>query len=259
MKFLINNNATRDITVITASSSNANFPVANLKHPFRSKRWRSTGVSSEWVKFDLSIFADAVDSFVMLWPKEDPIAITSGATIRIQANDTDVWTSPSVDEYVTINDTYKIASKYWTSAQTYRYWRVLISDVANPSGYLELGVVWFGKALGISNADKGFKYELEDKSKVTSTPFGNEYVDEYPLVASVDLGYTNLSSTDVEILEAAYRLKGRKDPILVVIDEAGEFSDKDHFVVYGKMKSSITITQVNFNIFNADMSVTELS
>jgi hypothetical protein len=244
------NFCTEDATVITTSTANTNFPASNLKHPFRSKRWRSTGVTSEWVVFDLST-TEAIDSVVLMWSKEDGILLSNTATVTIQANATNVWTSPAVSQVLTINNTYELASYYFTSAQNYRYWRVLITDPGNPNGFLELGVCWLGKGLVIDNAQNGFTFQLVDTSKLSVTPFGNVYVDEYPILALMSFSYQYLSYSMMQILENAYRTNGNRDPVMVCLDAEGATFDKDHYTVYGHFGNDFTTTHVVYNILNS--------
>lgn len=259
MRLMNVNFCTEDATVVTASSADTNFPVSNIQHPFRSKRWRSTGVTSEWVKFDM-VTSEDIDSVVILWPKEDGIRLSETATVTIQANATNVWTSPAVSQVLTINNDYVMASHYFTTDQSYRYWRVVIADAGNPNGFLELGVVWLGKGLDISNAQNGFKFELQDRSKTVSTDFGHVYVDEYPLISAVEFSYQYLDYASIQILENAYRLNGNRDPVMVLLDAEEDVFDKDHFAVYGKFKSNFGLQHVRYNILNTDgISVVELS
>ncbi len=259
MRFLTTNFVTEDATVITPFTEDTNFPASNLKHPFRSKRWRSANATNERVVFDL-ITTEDIDSVVILWPKEDGIRLSNTAVITIQANATDVWTSPAVSEVLTINNDYVMASHYFTTDQSYRYWRLLITDPGNAYGYIEVGVVWLGKGLDIPNAQNGFKYNLLDMSKSVQTDFGHSYVDEYPLTASLEFSYQYLDYSTVQILENAFRTNGNREPVLVVIDAEEDVFDKDHIVVYGKMKNSFGLNHVRYDVLNTDgISVLELS
>ncbi len=259
MRLMNVNYCTETATVVTASSANTNFPASNLKTPFRSKRWRSTGVTSESVVFDM-VTTEAIDSVVVLWSKEDGIRLSETAVVRIQANATNVWTTPAVNEVITINNDYVLGSHYFSTDQSYRYWRVLVQDPSNPLGFVELGVVWLGKSIAIENAQNGFKYELVDKSKTSTTDFGHVYVDEYPLTAAIEFTYQNMDYDSVQILENAYRTNGTRKPVMVLIDPEETVFNKDHFAVYGKFKNSFGIQHVTYNILNTDgISVVELS
>lgn len=260
MRLMNLNLCAEDATTVTVSSEDTNFPASNLKHPFRSKRWRSTDVSSEWIVFDFQTIED-VDSVILLWSKEDGVQLSGSATLKIQANATNVWTSPAVDQTLTINDTYEIASHYFTTAQSYRYWRVVLQDAGNPNGFLELGVAWIGKSLQIENAQNGFDFTVTDRSKSVVTDFGHIYTDEYPLFSSLNFSYANLYYEAIQILENAFRENGNRKPVFIAVDPEDEVFDKDHFAIYGRFQSNTFGSEhVNYNIFNAKgLTVVELS
>lgn len=258
MRIMNVNYCTEDATVVTASSEDANFPASNLQHPFRSKRWRSTDVTSESVVFDL-VTTEAINSVILMWPKEDGILLSNTAVVKIQANATNIWTSPSVDQTLTISNDYDVASHFFTSDQSYRYWRVLIEDPGNANGFLELGMVWLGKSLSIDNAQNGFKYKLVDRSKVQFTDFGHQYVDEYPQIASLEFNYQFLEYETVQTLENAFRRNGNREPVMIVLDAEETVFDKDHLLIYGKFENSFGLQHVNYNLLNVDgITVTEL-
>lgn len=251
MRILSSNLAAADATTVVASSADVNFPVSNLQHPFRSKRWRSTGCTYENVVFDLQV-NQPVDSVVILWPKEDGIKLTNTAVIKVQASATNVWTSPAVDVTLTVNNDYMIASHYFTSLQTYRYWRVLIQDSANPWGYVEVGVVWLGASLSVPNCQNGFKVQYADQSVVSTTPFGHRYMDTYPQMVSVQFAFTNLEYDAIQIIDGAYRNNGGTVPTIVVLDELGTVFSSDHFTVYGLFDVKFGLSHVIYNLLSVD-------
>lgn len=259
MKLMTTNFCTQAATVITASSADTNFPVSNLKNPFRSKRWRSTGVTSENVVFDI-VTTESIDSVVILWPKEDGILLSNTATITIQANATNTWGAPAVSQVLTVDNTYMLASYYFSTSQNYRYWRVLIQDTGNPNGYVGLGVVWLGKSLSIPNAQNGFSYSLADMSKITKTDFGHTYVDEYPQMITMQFAYKTMQYADVQTLENAFRVNGVSDPVMVVLDPTAIVFNKNHFAVYGKFQPAFSLTHVNYDILDSGgIVITELA
>ncbi len=253
------NFVTEDQTTITATSENPNFPVSNLKNPLRSKRWRTTGIDDEAVIFDMQT-AEDIDSVVLLWPKEDGIRLTNSVTITIQANATNVWTSPAVTQTLTVDNTYSIASHYFSSSQSYRYWRLLIDDPTNPDGFIELGMIWLGQGLEIDNAQNGFKYSIMDTSKISENAFNHKYVDEYPQVALLELKYSYFDYDAIRILENAYRINGSRKPVLVVVDPLASVFNKDHITVYGLMTNKLNLNHRFYNVFDpTGVSIEELS
>lgn len=259
MRLLTNNLASDSTTVLTASSADPSFPVSNLKHQFRSKRWRATGCASESVTFDM-LTTEPVNSVVILWPKEDGIKLTSSAVIKIQANATNVWTSPAIDQTLSVNDTYSVASHFFTTEQNYRYWRLVVTDATNPWGYIEIGKIWIGTSLSLQNAENGFKFRLKDQSKSTTTDFGHRYSDEYPITTLINIFYKYLNYSEVQEIENAYRNNGSRKPIIVVQDPEAVVFDKDHFLIYGTMSDELDLSHVRYTFFDIpDLVIEELS
>ena len=367
MRLITTNFVQESATVITASSSNVNFPASNVGHSFRSKTWRSTGTfsvavgtskidfkesgggaqltatlssntytpatlateiktameiagaatytvtyssttglwtiasdgaylsllnntgtnqatnalknhcgfansdrtgaltytgptisihSNEGVIFDL-VTTEDINSVVLLWPKEDGIQLSASAVVKIQANATNVWSSPSVNQTLTINNTYETYSHYFSTAQSYRYWRVEITDPANANLYVNLGVVVLGMSESIDSADNGFKYNLIDKSVISRTDYGNEYIDEYPTIANLELNFEVMDYSDIQILEAAYIANGTRKSIFIALDSAATVYNKDHFSIYGKMESNFDVGHINYNLFKTSLKIRE--
>lgn len=256
MRFLNHNLCTDPLTVITASSSNPSFPVSNLKHPFRSKRFRTTGVSSEWIKFDFLTIQD-IDSVIMLWPKEDGIRISEGA-ISIQANATDEWSSPAVDIQLTVDNDYMVGSHFFSTPQQFRFWRIRFLDPGNPFGFIEVGNVWIGESLEFNEPENGFVMMIQDQSQSSTTDFGHTYVDEYPQLVKLEFTYNLIEYDTAKILENAFRENGNRKPVLVAFDDQELVFDKDHFLVYGMMSNELPLTHLNYNLFGGGVSIREL-
>lgn len=259
MKLLTTNLVTENATTVTASTSNPSFPASNLKHPFRSKRYRSTSNSSVTVVFDF-VTTEAVNTVVLLWPKEEGIKLSGSAIIKIQANATNIWTTPAVDVTLTVDNSYSVASHHFTTDQSYRYWRLYVHDPLSAWNYIELGTVWIGKSLSIENAQNGFTFEIQDLSKTTSTAYGHEYVDEYPQRLNGEFNYSLLDYTAVQTLENAYRTNGSKKPVLLIVDPTQNVFNKNHFLLYGKLGNRFGVKHINYNLFDVGgLRIEELS
>lgn len=99
----------------------------------RDTAWRSqTLASPEWIRRDLGS-AQQVTAVVLADHN-----LSSGATIALAGNSADAWGAPA----------YTLAIPWAADLivayldQTYRYWRLELTDPTNPAGYLELGD-WF--------------------------------------------------------------------------------------------------------------------
>lgn len=213
--------------------------------------------SKEWIIFDMLTSQD-INSVVLFWPKEDGIRLSTTSVVKIEANATDVWTAPAVSQTLTIDNTYMVASYFFSTVQSYRYWRVTIQDPQNAYLYVELGLCWIGENTEFNEPENGFKFNITDLSSVSKTDFGHEYVDEYPQIVSVEFNYSYILYATAQALENAFRTNGNRKPVLVVFDEAGTVFDKDHFLVYGKMDKGFGLDHVSYDMFKGGLKITEL-
>ena len=78
---------------------------------------------------------------------------TSGVTLSLKGNASDAWGAPSFSESVTY-----AADKilhYLSSAQTYRYWQLQVTDTSNSDAYIDIGNLFLGSYF---EPDKNFSY-----------------------------------------------------------------------------------------------------
>ena len=129
-------------STISASSENPFYTFDDaLNDNALARVGRTAGDTSQWILFDATA-AVSVDFFYI-----QSHNITSGATIKIQANASDSWGSPSIDQTVTWSSGYMLYE--WGSTQSYRYWRFSVSDASNTDDYIELSYVFLGQALSM--------------------------------------------------------------------------------------------------------------
>jgi hypothetical protein len=117
-------------TTLVASSNGGSYSINDLKIPQLA---RSYGFLSndEWVTIDMGA-ATNIKSFIV-----DMGNMSSTATITLEGNATDVWTSPSYSSALTVTDT----AAYSNLDETYRWWRLTLDDstiTAIEIGYLFL-------------------------------------------------------------------------------------------------------------------------
>jgi len=131
-----NNLLTASGVVITSSADATGYPVTNLSNSARWKKWRSsTTTGDQWVLFDLG----SNQSFQLL-ALTDVLLHTGGGTLKFQANATNVWTSPTVSDTMTLPSpdfTHVVAD--WISQQTLRYIRFYFTNVGASNSYVEIG------------------------------------------------------------------------------------------------------------------------
>ena len=175
-----------------------------------AKKWRSTGLSNEWVKFDMGSAVN-VDSFILAAHN-----FTGAATVKIQANATDAWGAPSIDQTVTVAD---LMYYIWGSTQTYRWWRILITDAGNTDGYVEFGLSFIGEYYQTThNIQADFSIDEIDDSVVSFSISGQVYGDKQVLYRIWNFNYPYLTDAEKLALEAMFDTVRTHTPLFFTYD-----------------------------------------
>lgn len=213
--------------------------------------------STEFITFDLGDGA-LVDSAAILFDKVDGSPFTSTAMIKLQANATDSWNSPSIDITLTFDETYQIYSHFFATAQAFRYWRVFMDDPAIGSTPYELGKVILANSTKLTqNPEIGMNDVLADQSKNFETQFGHRYSDIFPERRKFSFTYKALTKGDAETLQIIHRRVGHHLPVSVVLDPLAVNFDKDRFFLYGFLQKSLSVKNNFFTYFDTDFEITE--
>lgn len=187
MRFLWDNLA--DAATLTASSENADFPVSNLVDRRFKEHHRTTGVDSEWWKWDLGS-AQNIEAFVFWYHN-----FQEGATINLQAHATDEWGDPLLNVSLDWNENFLI--KYFSPAETYRWWRLVVLDVGNADGYLRGGRHFLGSYFEPSrNFVKDWSRPIVDPSGVEYSDDGQAFSDEKDSYLSFNLRFPGIITPD---------------------------------------------------------------
>ena len=136
-----NNLLTASGVTISSSAEATGYPDDNLASPARWKKWRSsTTTGDQWVRFDRGSNG-SFQVMAAISPK-----LHSGGTLVFQANATDVWTSPTVDQTITApSPGHTGVYIYWLPAsQSLRWFRFFFDNVGAVSDYVEIGAVFAG-------------------------------------------------------------------------------------------------------------------
>ena len=139
MRIFWDNEINEDATLSVSSNEAAN-PKRFLYDSYLSNFWLATGNTSEYVQIDAGS-GNTIDVNAVGIAGHN---LTSGATIKIQGNATDSWTSPSLDETITWQaDTIM---HFRASTAQYRYFRLSLADSGNSSN-IQIGHLFFGTYL----------------------------------------------------------------------------------------------------------------
>jgi hypothetical protein len=171
-----------------------------------------------WVKVDL-LTAMAATTGVVL----DHNAGASGGTFTIEGNASDGWTAPTFSQALTGDTEKRLA--YWAT-QSFRYWRLVIDDVANAAGYSEVGK-W---SLGVYVApgfcfSEQFVKVLEPLTEIGYGTHGSHYPDSRPTRWVWSLDWSQVPEADRLLFEALVYSLDVGDDFFIAWDPVGAPTD----------------------------------
>jgi hypothetical protein len=227
MRFIYNNEIDDTSYTITTNSENASYPIENVQDYQLTKKYWATGDSDEWVKIDAGAGNGIMAKIAYIAGHN----ISSGSTvIKIQGNDTDVWTSPTVDQSFTY-----AAGVMWKEFSPppppgLRYWRFKFADAPNPDGIIKIGRLGLGWYYDLTNwAAADFTRRIIDTSTVEKSVTGQDYGDERITYFEYDFTFPYLTDAERIILETMYQAVKRVKPVLFIANP----SDATLLPLYG--------------------------
>lgn len=217
----------------------------------------STG---EWIKWDFGISSNPT-TFIMIGPRNKPLKITPGATITLQGNETDVWSAPSYETVLTYDDS--VISKFTDAGlhtEALRYWRILIEDIFNPLGYVEVGSIYLGNHYSTTRGAVQFPLQSNqiDRSDTIFSEGGQTFSDIREKSQELVMSWFGLTKQELEALVAIFDEFGTSVPLFVSLDPDLVYSTAlNKFVLYVKFSSPIQYNLVTPNNFSMQMTVRE--
>lgn len=183
IRFFDNQRATT--SNITLGTNNTSDYKASILSTNRSDYWESAGTSStETILIDLQTSAHPVTFFGVVGPHGLPFDLNPNATVKVQASNILDWTSPPIDENVTVTD-QGIFHQVAATTNTYRYWRLYMVDTQTNFDVIRNGVshhirfsnIWLSDHQEITgtNVTRGFSKSLVDPTSVFVTPSGRVF------------------------------------------------------------------------------------
>lgn len=217
--------------------------------------------TTEYLQIDLGTWGtNPIDSFVLLFDKIDGSNLTNNATVKLQAHQTQDFSSPSVDQALTFSDEYQMYSHFFSSAQNYRFWRVEITDTTNPDLYVELPLL----VLGYTNQtltkepEMGFRESISDTSFSAASVYGDQYWDVRPNIDMVSYSWKHLAETQKSEWRNIFDRAGNITPITIVIDETeAVFADVEEHIHYGRIQGELAIAQSFLTKFDTSINLME--
>ncbi|MEW6613948.1 MAG: hypothetical protein AB1401_00530 [Thermodesulfobacteriota bacterium] len=183
---------------------------------------------------------------------------SSVAVITLMANDADSWGSPSYSRVLTWNDE-KIGVYL---DETYRYWRLQVSNQTNPDGYIRVGELYLGSYMELSrNFELGRGQKTVASESSQRSKAGIERRELNYLQEVFGITFKDLVENDITLLLAMFKqlksVSQRKSlPFFFNVDCE---NPNDTFLVHIEKELDRSNIRQYLDLYDVSMTLTEVS
>ena len=239
---------------LTASTANAQYPVSNLTDPRRTKTYRSTS-NSDNIVIDLGT-AESIDHFAVVDNWQNGFGVTA---ITIEANGTDSWGAPAFSTTVTLDTTFGVGIKAFSSAQSYRFWRIVLTSTL---GYCELSNIFLGAATQITTngVNYNWSYTNRDLSRQSTNRYGQKFIDDIGTQKELNnLQFQVMDKDEIDKIHEVFDLNRTVKPFFVYMDLESDnlYNNDDRFNGFYYFKDSPEFTNINSGYYNTTLAMIE--
>jgi len=211
-------------STISVSSENPLYDFDTALNDSRLSRYGKTvDVNDEWIKFT---YAAAIDVDVVGIFENN---FMPGATVKIQANATDVWISPSIDQALTYTKDDKasidlgrdvgIWSYQFSSTESYKYWRLSVDDPTNPDGYIKIGFIFTDESLDMPGMSVNQTFPIVSNSTVMFSTSGQAYGLKKLQINTASFNFPVITTAQKKEMEVFYYNTDLINPYMILVWE----------------------------------------
>lgn len=216
LRILYNHDAWDAATITSSSEASSHLADDNVVDDNPARPWRTDDEQDEWIKFDLGS-AQQITCVALF-----NFNLSSGATVRLQANSSDSFGSPPYDQALTIvTDADSVVFKrlVFFLDQTYQWWRITVDDYPNTDGYIQIGRIVGGAYYEMSrNYSEQFGIQIADPSEGREVPGAFSPKRSQEDFRTITLDFEFVEETERDKWEAIFRKIGNRSPVVLALD-----------------------------------------
>jgi hypothetical protein len=194
------------ISVSTPSTENPDYPIENLDDKRLSKIFKTTSAEDQSIVFDGPIKATRI---VIAGHN-----FSVDSMIRVQGNNTNVWTAPSYNSLATYKSGIIL---HKITEATYNYWRLFVDDAeSNANDYLSIGRLFLGEFLQMPGMkiDQILTKKTTSENKISSS--GGVFGDKRYGYRSLTVNFPSVSETQRQALLTMWDAVENIEPFFIV-------------------------------------------
>lgn len=216
--------------------------------------------TGEWITWDFGISTQP-KAFFLIGDRNSPIKITPSSTIKLQANETNIWSSPTEDNTLTYDDTLISSvntSGLWTNGAL-RYARLDFEDTDNAAGYVQIGSLYLGDLFTPTRGRVQYPFTgaYVDRSITSFSEGGQSFSDIREKTEVFTITWFGLTIADREEIDTLWDTLGKSNPFFIQFDSESAFSTDVEMTRYVKFQQEPTYDLVSPTNFACRMILRE--
>lgn len=238
-------------SVLTPSSENLLFPKSNLKHPFRSKVFRSTANSCNIV-IDFGETSE-VNTFILV---DNPRESFGVSTVTLEMNGTSDFSAPPFTIEIPLNIQHGLGFVEF-DLQSYRFARLVLTSTDE---YCELSNFFIGKSIEFENGmgiDIGWSFADEDLSIIKKNRYNQKFVDKIGRQREFEFNLNAMNPDEFDQVLEVLDSKGTTEPFFVKIGDTGMINDPARFTSMVYLKAMPKIRNIAYALYGLPMALDE--
>jgi hypothetical protein len=214
--------------------------------------------SHEWILVDLGLQHE-IGLAGLVGPLGTELGLSATATVKIQGNNVDSWSAPTVDMAMSVND---IGSFAFPDA-THRYWRLYIQDRENTDGptALKIGSASISSTVELTsvNIANGFTMGFQDNADVFVSDSGARYFNTKPKPFYLSGELQAAFGSQRRELEQFFFDFGVSEPFFISIDpKLCVFANHTEVTKLVRFSEMPSLQHIIRDYFNVSLSVIEV-
>ena len=206
-----------DGSTVTASSYTGDLAPGNVINDQVNRPWRSTGVNTQWIKFDFT----SARSFNVCGIFGHNFTAAATATLAWSTDDAS-WTDVGNFTILANSDAVVLSRLVmYFSAASKRYWRISIDNPTHPGTYLEIGRVILGTYYEPArNYADDYAIEHIDPSEEARTAGRDPIYRQMTIYRRATVRFPRMTETQRLKFQTIFLKVGNTRPMLVSFDPA---------------------------------------
>lgn len=241
-------------TATSLNNAGTAYVVANVQDRFLKKAYRSTGLTDQWLKFDLGS-AKALTDFTFFYNN-----LTSAATVKLFGHASDMgntvasWAAATFQQTITDFDTRAGLATF--ASTSLRWWFLGITDAANPDSYIQIGRVFAGESTSpTENFSENITINYMDPSDQTWSTGGHVYSVTRERAKEFSFQFVDVSTSNFDLIELVWLTSYKTEPLVIIFDKTDHPVD---WTRYGVFSSDFDATYSANNRSNISLTFKEL-